>query len=73
MLNLEREIGKSVVVDGDVKVTVLEVRQSRKGVSVVLGFTAPKEKVIDREEVHLKKIEEAQDNAEEKIEDKEEA
>ncbi len=48
MLVLTRETNESVVIDDDVTVTVLEVRDGK----VRLGIRAPREKKVDREEVY---------------------
>ena len=51
MLVLSRLVDEQVVIDGDIIVTVVEIR----GDKVRLGFKAPKEIVIDRSEVHVAK------------------
>ena len=48
MLVLSRKQGEGIVIGGGVTVTVLEMN----GNQVKLGFTAPKEVPIHREEVH---------------------
>lgn len=48
MLILRRRVDEQVVIDGEVTVTVIEVR----GDSVRLGFTAPPNVAINRREVH---------------------
>jgi carbon storage regulator len=48
MLVLSRKQGEAIVIGDDVTVTVLEVRGDR----VRLGFTAPGETPIHREEIH---------------------
>lgn len=48
MLLLSRRKGESIVVNGNVYVTVLEVR----GDKVRIGVEAPKEVSVHREEVH---------------------
>ncbi|MET4699110.1 carbon storage regulator [Constrictibacter sp. MBR-5] len=47
MLYLTRKIGDSVVINGDIEVTVVEVR----GRSVRLGFTFPPEATVLRREI----------------------
>jgi len=47
MLVLSRKVGESVVIGGDVIVTVLEVR----GEVIRLGIDAPREVVVHRSEV----------------------
>lgn len=51
MLVLTRRIGETIVIDNDVRVTVLEV----KGDRVRLGITAPPTVPVDREEVHARR------------------
>ena len=48
MLIVSRRQDESIIIDGDIVVTVL----GTKGQQVRLGITAPDEVVIDREEVH---------------------
>lgn len=47
MLLLSRKIGEMVQIDDDIHITVLGV----KGHTVKLGFTAPRDRVIHRQEV----------------------
>ena len=47
MLVLSRKIGESIIIDGGIKLTVIEVRGDR----VRLGFDGPREVAIHREEV----------------------
>jgi carbon storage regulator len=51
MLCLTRQIGQSVILAGNIKVTVLAIN----GSNIKLGFQAPKEITIDRQEVHTRK------------------
>lgn len=54
MLVLSRKVGEKIVIDGKrIIVTVLEIRPDK----VRLGFIAPKEVKIDREEVQKRKQE----------------
>jgi carbon storage regulator len=55
MLLLKREIDKIIVIDGDVKVTVLEISVSH----VKIGIDAPKEVKVYREEIVERKQAEA--------------
>ena len=48
MLVLSRKLGETIVIDGNVTVTVLEVSGGR----VRLGFNGPPSVPIHREEVH---------------------
>ena len=51
MLVLTRKIDESIIIDGNIIVTIVKVR----GDKVRLGITAPADISIDREEVHMKK------------------
>jgi carbon storage regulator len=51
MLVLSRHVGETVVIDGDIRVTVVSIQ----GDKVRLGFTAPASVTIDREEVHRRR------------------
>ncbi len=48
MLVLTRRLGETIVIDNEVRVTVLEV----KGDRVRLGVSAPATVLVDRQEVH---------------------
>jgi carbon storage regulator len=48
MLVLSRKLGETIVVNGDITVTVIEIGRGR----VQLGICAPRETTIHREEVH---------------------
>jgi carbon storage regulator len=48
MLVLSRKIGQTIVVNGDITVTVIEIGRGR----VQLGICAPRETTIHREEVY---------------------
>jgi carbon storage regulator len=48
MLVLSRRLGEEIVIDGHIRVTVVEVR----GNQVRLGITAPPSVGVDRAEVH---------------------
>lgn len=54
MLILTRRIGETMMVGDEITVTVLGV----KGNQIRLGMNAPKNVAIDREEIHLRKINE---------------
>ncbi len=56
MLVLSRTVGKSIIINDNVEIIVLEV----KGNSVRLGINAPKEVSIHREEIYLRIQEEKQ-------------
>jgi carbon storage regulator len=55
MLVLTRRLGESIVIDGDIKVTVIAVQ----GDKVRLGIAAPASIPVDREEVHRRRLEAA--------------
>jgi carbon storage regulator len=48
MLVLTRKVGESIIIDGDVTVTVIAL----DGNKVRLGILAPPEVRVDREEIH---------------------
>lgn len=51
MLILARRVGQRIVVAGDIWITVLAITPSR----VDIGFEAPPDVPVDREEIHLKR------------------
>lgn len=51
MLVLTRSLEESIVIDGNIRVTILALKNGR----VRLGIDAPADKRVDREEVHLRK------------------
>ena len=53
MLVLTRRIGEEIVIDGNIRVTVISV----KGDKVRLGITAPPTVTVDRKEVHEQRME----------------
>lgn len=52
MLMLSRNIGKSVIVGGNIRITVAQVN----GCQVRLGIDAPQGVVVDREEIHQRRV-----------------
>lgn len=48
MLVLSRKINEAIVIDGNIRVIVLDVQRDK----VRLGIEAPKEIRVDRQEVH---------------------
>jgi carbon storage regulator len=56
MLVLTRKTGQSIVIDGGIEITVLEVR----GEQVRLGLAAPREIRVNRKELLLKQMAEEQ-------------
>ena len=53
MLVLSRRLNQAIVIGGAVRVTVLAITPSR----VELGVEAPREIMVDREEVHVRRQE----------------
>ena len=51
MLVLSRRLKQAIVIGGAVRVTVLAITPSR----VELGVEAPREVMVDREEIHLRR------------------
>ena len=51
MLVLSRRLNQSIVIAGEVRVTVVAISPSR----VELGVEAPKQITVDREEIHLRR------------------
>ena len=52
MLVLTRKVGEQIVISGDICITIVAVR----GDWVRLGISAPKETVVDRREIHERRI-----------------
>ena len=48
MLVLTRKIGEEIIIDEDIRITIVDLRGNR----VRLGITAPREKVVDRREIY---------------------
>ncbi len=55
MLVLTRRIGETIVVDGDIRVTIVSV----KGDKVRVGIAAPDFVRVDREEIHERRATES--------------
>jgi carbon storage regulator len=53
MLVLTRRLGEEIVIDGNIRVTVVAI----KGDKVRIGVSAPESVVVDREEVHRRRRE----------------
>lgn len=51
MLVLSRRLNQTIVIAGEVRVTVLAITPSR----VELGVEAPRQVMVDREEIHVKR------------------
>jgi carbon storage regulator len=51
MLVLSRRLNQSIVIGGEVRVTVLAISPSR----VEIGVEAPRQITVDREEIHLRR------------------
>ena len=52
MLVLTRKVGEQIVISGDVCITIVAIRRDH----VRLGISAPKETVVDRREIHERRI-----------------
>ena len=52
MLVLTRKVGEQIVISGDICITIVAIRGDR----VRLGFAAPRETVVDRGEIHERRI-----------------
>ncbi|MBC3496140.1 carbon storage regulator [Pseudomonas sp. SWRI100] len=52
MLMLSRNIGKAVIIGGNIRVSVAQVN----GCQVRLGIEAPRGVVVDREEIHQRRV-----------------
>jgi carbon storage regulator len=59
MLVLTRRPGESIVIDEGIRVTILEVKNSR----VRIGISAPPTVRVDRREVHERKAQEMLDGS----------
>jgi carbon storage regulator len=57
MLVLTRKVGSSIVIDGQIKIQVVQI----KGRQVRLGIEAPKETKVHREEVQKRSIPESRE------------
>jgi carbon storage regulator len=53
MLVLSRRLNQAIVIAGEVRVTLLAITPNR----VELGVEAPREIMVDREEIHLRRQE----------------
>lgn len=51
MLVLSRRLKQAIVIGGEVRVTILAITPSR----VEIGVEAPREIMVDREEIHLRR------------------
>jgi carbon storage regulator len=60
MLVLSRKVGDGIIIDGHIRITITAL----KGDRVRLGITAPPEVQVDRAEVHLKRQQWADADAE---------
>jgi carbon storage regulator len=55
MLVLSRRPGEEIVIDGNIRLTIVELTGSR----VRVGITAPPSVTVDRQEVHQRRAEQA--------------
>ena len=53
MLVLSRKVGEEIIVDGNIRITVVAVRGGR----IRIGITAPRDVSVDRAEIHRIKLE----------------
>ena len=60
MLYLQRKLGESIIINGEIEVKVTEIR----GKSVKLGFDFPASATILRKEIHDNVVEENRSNVE---------
>ena len=51
MLVLSRRLKQAIVIGGEIRVTILAITPSR----VELGVEAPREVLVDREEIHVRR------------------
>lgn len=51
MLILTRRMGETICIGGDVEVTILEIKESQ----VRIGVKAPKDVLVDREEIAIRR------------------
>jgi len=58
MLILTRKLNQAIIIDGEIKITVININRGQ----IRLGITAPEGVIIDREEIHEKRISEEKDN-----------
>ncbi len=58
MLVVTRKISEAIVIDGNIRVTVL----SQQGGKIRLGITAPDFVTVDREEVHERRFQESSED-----------
>jgi carbon storage regulator len=63
MLVLTRRIGETIVIDGQIQVTVVAVEGNR----IRLGITAPSDVAVDRQEVYLRRAQFAERDVERKV------
>jgi len=59
MLVLSRRIGEEIVISGDIRITVVEV----KGGRIRLGVTAPPDVTVDRREIAERRAQQAEETA----------
>ncbi len=52
MLILSRKIGESLIIDGNIEVKILDIKNG----NVRVGVHAPHHIVVDRQEIHERKI-----------------
>ena len=52
MLVLTRKVGEQIIIGDDIRLTIVAINGDR----VRLGIDAPKETVVDRQEIHQRRI-----------------
>ena len=52
MLVLTRRVGEQIVIGDDIRLTIVAITGDR----VCIGITAPRETVVDRQEIHERRI-----------------
>ena len=52
MLVLTRRLGESIIINKNIEIRVIGIN----GKQIRLGINAPKEMIVDREEIHIKRI-----------------
>jgi carbon storage regulator len=53
MLVLARRLGETIIIGGDIRITVVETN----GACIRLGIDAPRNVLVDRQEVHERRME----------------
>jgi carbon storage regulator len=59
MLVLSRRVGEEIIIDGGIRITVTAIDRHK----VRIGVTAPSHVLVDRAEVHIRRLEESEDSS----------